>query len=52
MKCIVYVLHSDTTNRYYAGHTEDLVRRLYQHNTGENKSTKHGAPWKVVFTKK
>ena len=30
------------------GHTEELEKRLLQHNSGQTKSTKYGIPWKVI----
>ena len=46
---IVYILHSVSFNRTYTGMTNNLERRLNQHNTGRNKSTKGFAPWKVIY---
>lgn len=31
------------------GHTENLIKRLDEHNSGNNKSTKHGVPWIIVL---
>ncbi len=44
----LYILRSDTTLRYYTGSTEDLPNRVQEHNSGENKSTRHGIPWRLV----
>ncbi|WP_240676268.1 GIY-YIG nuclease family protein [Botryobacter ruber] len=44
------MLFSEKTNRYYVGSTEDLPRRLGQHNSGRNKSTKAGMPWLLKHT--
>jgi putative endonuclease len=46
----VYILQSEVTGRYYIGSTGDLDDRLRRHNGGRSKSTKSGAPWKVVYT--
>ena len=46
----VYVLYSLKFDRSYVGMTTDLDRRLYQHNTGQNSSTKPYLPWKIVHT--
>jgi len=43
-----YILQSQRTHRYYTGFTEDLEARLKEHNSGENKSTRYGIPWRVV----
>jgi len=34
---------------WYYGHTDNMERRLFEHNTGRNKSTKNKGPWKVIF---
>jgi len=31
------------------GHTENLIKRLDEHNSGNNKSTKHVVPWIIVL---
>jgi putative endonuclease len=47
----VYILKSLTKGKYYIGQTNNLVRRVREHNTKRNKSTKSDAPWKLVFKK-
>ncbi|OGI63762.1 endonuclease [Candidatus Nomurabacteria bacterium RIFCSPLOWO2_01_FULL_41_21] len=44
----VYILRSGSNNKYYIGYTSDLNQRIKSHNSGRNKSTKVGIPWKVV----
>ena len=46
----VYVIQSVVTSRYYIGSAQNIPKRLQEHNRGKMKSTKHGAPWKVVYT--
>nr|AQQ74893.1 hypothetical protein [uncultured bacterium] len=46
----VYVLRSEKTGRFYTGSCEDLTKRVEQHNTGQNKSTRHGVPWILVHS--
>ncbi|RYG42639.1 MAG: GIY-YIG nuclease family protein [Chitinophagaceae bacterium] len=46
----VYILYSDTTERYYVGQTNDMVARLQRHNSGQSVYTKHGQPWTLVYT--
>ena len=41
----VYVLKSMNHPFYYVGHTNEVERRLDQHNLGLNQSTKHYAPF-------
>lgn len=43
----VYVLKSGSHS--YIGYTEDLKRRLKEHNAGQNKSTKAYVPWELIF---
>ena len=46
----VYILYSESRNRYYIGSTDDPVRRLNEHNRGKTPSTKPGIPWRLVLT--
>ena len=46
----VYILKSTNTGRYYVGHTDDLERRLTEHNAGYVKSTKAGTPWERLYS--
>jgi len=45
----VYVLQSQKTGEYYKGITNNLERRLSEHNSGKNISTKGKAPWKLIY---
>lgn len=45
---IVYILHSPYINRFYIGQTQNFENRLFRHNNGLVKSTKHGKPWELV----
>ena len=49
MSFSVYIIQSETTERYYVGHSEDHEARLQRHNNGENISTRYGIPWKSVY---
>ena len=51
MKGFVYILFSQKLNKYYIGSTNDISRRLYEHNIGHSVFTKSGIPWKIVFSK-
>ena len=44
-----YILVSLTRGKYYTGHTEDLEKRLYEHNSGQTKSIRYGIPWQVIW---
>jgi len=49
----VYILKSQTTRRFYVGSTEDVSRRLREHNgdlPSLGRSTLTGRPWTVVFS--
>ena len=49
----VYILQSLKNSRYYIGSTDDMNRRLTQHNKGYVKSTENMRPWKLkAFVKK
>jgi putative endonuclease len=48
----VYILESQKNKRYYVGSTDDIERRVSQHNNGKVVSTKNTRPWVVkVFIK-
>jgi putative endonuclease len=45
----VYILKSRVAvERYYIGLTDDLDRRLSEHNSGETFSTRDARPWKII----
>jgi len=46
-----YILFSSSKNKFYVGSTNNLERRLSEHNSGQNKSTKFGIPWKLIYSK-
>jgi len=46
----VYILKSFKNNSYYVGSTNDIKRRLKEHNDGVGgKYTKNNRPFKLVF---
>jgi putative endonuclease len=45
----VYILRSLKDNRFYTGYTEDIQRRFKEHNSGQEKSTKHRLPFVLVY---
>ena len=45
----VYVIKSSVDNKLYIGSTNDLKRRLSEHNAGQNKSTMHRKPLELVY---
>jgi len=46
----VYIIYSKKLDRYYVGYTNDLQRRLSEHNRIKRKFTDTGIPWSVVYT--
>ena len=44
-----YILKSLKTNRHYYGSTEDLTKRLSNHNGGKVRSTKAFRPWVIHY---
>lgn len=49
---VVYILYSESSGRYYIGHTGDMASRLHAYNLGKVRSTKTYRPWKIVYTEK
>ena len=47
-----YIIESTANQRWYIGHTNNIDRRLSEHNSGQNKSTKGKGPWKLIFLKR
>ena len=48
MHYYTYIIHSDSLHKYYVGNTQNLKIRLNRHNTGQEKFTKPGVPWKLI----
>lgn len=45
----VYILYSKKLNKFYIGYTENIKRRVKEHNQGNSKFTTNGIPWVVVY---
>ena len=45
----LYILRSLKDNKLYTGHTDNLERRLLEHNNGSTKSTRHRRPLKLIY---
>jgi len=45
----VYILYSESFDRFYVGYTNDLDRRLSEHNRKKGKFTDSGIPWKLIY---
>jgi len=46
----VYILYSSILQKYYVGSTEDLNKRIIQHNSGRGVFTSKGAPWILIVS--
>ncbi len=47
----IYILYSDSLDRYYIGSTNDVTRRLSEHNNPirKTKFTAKASDWRLVF---
>ena len=50
LKYYVYVLKSEKDGKLYTGHTDNLGRRLFEHNSGKVKSTAPRKPFVLVHS--
>ncbi|MDN4166528.1 GIY-YIG nuclease family protein [Cytophagales bacterium LB-30] len=48
-KFYVYAISSESRNYIYVGMTNNIERRLKEHNEGKNKSTKAYVPFKLIY---
>gem|GEM_PF-1366200 len=46
----VYILQSEKSGRHYIGSTDNLKRRLNEHNRGKNISTRNKEPWLIIYS--
>jgi len=46
----VYILKSKKNNRYYVGSTNNLERRIAEHNSGRSKYTSLNVPYELRFS--
>lgn len=49
MSYYIYIIQSDKDKSLYKGLTNNLERRIKQHNSGKNPSTKNKGPYKLVY---
>ncbi len=49
MKYFAYLLKSENYAKSYVGITNDLKRRLLEHNSGKNLYTRRHLPWKMIY---
>ena len=46
---VVYVLKSVKDGRHYIGYTNDLERRLSDHNRGKSRSVRNRGPFEIIY---
>lgn len=44
----VYILKSSKSKTLYTGYTENLKKRIDEHNSGKSSSTKPHIPWELI----
>lgn len=49
MSHTTYILISKIANKTYVGHTDNLNRRLLEHNKGKGVFSRRYATWKVLY---
>jgi putative endonuclease len=49
MKYFIYILYSQSRDRYYIGYSQNPEERLSEHNAGATTSTRSGVPWLLVY---
>ncbi len=49
MKWFVYIIYSQSIDKFYVDYTNDLPWRIERLNAGWGKFTKKGIPWKLVY---
>lgn len=45
----VYLLESEVDKSWYIGYTNDITRRIQEHNNGESYYTKRKMPWRIMY---
>ena len=46
----VYIIYSKSIDKYYVGYTNEIDRRIKEHNRVKGKFTDRGIPWEIVYT--
>ncbi len=46
----MYILRSASTGKFYVGRTENLTKRLFEHNRNRTHSIRNRGPWKLVYS--
>jgi len=45
----VYILYSKKLRKFYIGLTDNLKKRILEHNNGESSFTSRGGCWELVY---
>ena len=49
----IYILYSESSDRFYIGYTSSIENRIIAHNHPQNKGwTSAFMPWRLVYTEK
>ncbi|WP_041257563.1 GIY-YIG nuclease family protein [Fibrella aestuarina] len=48
MSYVVYIVYSDSLQKFYIGQTVHLGLRLEEHNRGKGNFTAKGHPWRLI----
>ena len=46
---VTYILRNSFTNRHYIGSTNNIHRRLIEHNRGQTTSTRQKGKWTLIY---
>jgi putative endonuclease len=44
----VYIVYSNSLGKFYVGSTENVSKRVEQHNIGKGNYTSKGIPWRLM----
>lgn len=48
----VYIIQSKSSGKRYIGHTDNLEKRLNEHNAGANNATKLFSDWELIYSER
>ncbi len=49
MKYVFYIIYSKTANKYYIGHSSNIVERIQKHNTNHKGYTGKANDWQLAY---
>ena len=50
MSYSIYILYNEKNDKFYIGQTNDIERRLIEHNLGKsNYTSKYNGEWRLVY---